>query len=323
MGKFRRLAEKDRVKIELLLSLNQGVRSIARKLQVSPSTISREINKAKGAYKATEAEWFSRKRSSKRRGSKFKIQGDLELQVRKKLLLDWSPEQIVGALMKKRKGQISVASIYRFIERDHSQGGELKSHLRILRKQRKDRKSPKWRKYQGSLSNRVPISDRPRIVDRRTRLGDIERDTVFGVKNGTLILTMVDRRSRYTRLELLKEKCSELVHEATVRALKNQVVKTITNDNGTEFARHRETSRALKAPVYFSKAYAAWERGTNENTNGLLRQYLPRRKDIGNLSRKQIRYLENKLNHRPRKCLHFKTPYEVQKQLSSTAKVLR
>jgi len=226
-------------------------------------------------------------------------------------------------MRQKGRPEVSVASIYRFIERDHANGGYLKSHLRVLRRQRKDRKKPKWRKYQGSLQDRTPISERPRVVERRERLGDIERDTVFGAKNGSLVLTMVDRRSRLTRIAWIEKKCSRLIHQATVRTLRGQIVRTITNDNGTEFARHLETAKALKAPVYFSKAYAAWERGTNENTNGLLRQYLPRRQAIGPLTRKQIRALEDKLNHRPRKCLNFETPHEVHRRLSLAARVLR
>ena len=310
------LTVKDRAKIEVLLKLGYSRRKIASELSVAPSTISRELRKTGSNYESSNAHALARIRLAKRRARKFKIQGSLATKIRTKLLLDWSPEQIVGEMKHNEVKQISVASIYRFIERDQIDGGRLKDHLRILRRQRKDRKCPKWRKYQGSMRDRTSINERPKLVEKRTRLGDIERDTVFGVKNGPLLLTMVDRCSRYTYVAWVEKKCSHLIHLATVRKLKNQVVRTITNDNGTEFARHKETAKALQADIYFSKAYAAWERGTNENTNGLLRQYFPRKRDIGRLTPKQEREIEKKLNSRPRKCLNFRTPRDVHMELS-------
>ena len=311
---YRRLATKDRCQIEVLRRNGFGIRKIARELGFSPSAISREVSKFSAHYSADISTAEAKKRIRSRRCEKFKISGRLEKRICAALLEDWSSEQIVGKLLKKSKKKISIHTIYRYIARDKARGGSLTEHLRILRKQRKDRKQVDWRPFTGAICDKTPMTERPKIVDKRIRFGDIERDTVFGSHNGPLLLTMVDRKSRYLRIAWLPKKCSELIHHATVEALKDQGVRTITNDNGTEFAKHARTAKALNAKIYFSRAYASWERGTNENTNGLLRQYVPRKKDIGYMSADQVRALERKLNTRPRKCLGFKTPHEIQKQ---------
>lgn len=317
MVTYRRLAPRDRCKIEVLKKSGFGVRKIAAVLNVSPSTISRELLKAKGPYSADQAMNATTTRSKSRYRTQSKIKGSLETLIREKLLTDWSPEQISGWLKKETKHAVSFKVIYKYIEQDKAIGGTLTKHLRILRKQRKDRKKAKWQPFIEGVQGRTFLRERPKIVEKRERLGDIERDTVFGKRNGVLLLTMVDRTSRYVYIECVPRKCSKLIHQATVRALKNEKIKTITNDNGTEFARHRETSRALNAPIYFSRAYASWERGTNENTNGLIRQYLPRKKDMGFLTPKSVRELAKKLNTRPRKCLGYRTPEEVRRELRS------
>lgn len=309
---YRRLSAKDRSQIEVLKRRHFGVREIARELGFSASAISREIKSAKGAYDAEVAQASAESRIQGRRKSKFRIQGKLKVRIDRLLTKDWSPEQIIHQLERRSGIQISIHTIYRYIDRDRKAGGKLTQHLRILRRQRKDRKQPKWRPFIEGINSKVPISKRPKIVEKRQRLGDIERDTVFGTHNGPLLLTLVDRRSRYLWIAWLPKKCSDLVHEATVKSLRGYPVRTITNDNGTEFAKHAKTAKALKAKVYFSRAYASWERGTNENTNGLLRQYFPRKKDIGYLSPAQVRAVQRKLNSRPRKCLGFKTPSEIQ-----------
>lgn len=308
---YRRLTAKDRCQIEVLVRNGFGVRRIARELGVSPSSISRELTRNSKKYAAEVAGAKAKKRISSRHLGKFKIRGDLKRSIREKLLQDWSPDQIAEDLSRRKKAKVSAKSIYRYIARDKLKSGSLTSHLRILRKQRKDRTSPKWRPAVVRIYNRKPIQERPKIVNKRSRLGDIERDTVFGVHNGPLLLTMVDRKSRYTRIAWIPKKCSELVHQATVEALKGTGVKTITNDNGPEFAKHEKTSKELNAQIYFSRAYASWERGTNENTNGLLRQYFPRKQDIGQLTKRQVTAIENKLNDRPRKCLGYLTPREI------------
>lgn len=212
---------------------------------------------------------------------------------------------------------LSKQSIYRHIERERRKGNRLVKHLRLLRRERQDRKRATWLAPSERLTRRTWIDQRPKVVEKRCRLGDFERDTVFGKLNGPLLLTLIDRRSRYAKLEWLPKKCSTLIHAATVRALKNEVVRTITNDNGTEFVKHELTAKELNTKIYFSRAYRAWERGTNENFNGLLRQYYPRYNCVGHPTRAQLKKVERELNNRPRKVLGWKTPAEVHKKLRS------
>jgi len=273
-------------------------------------------------YRAQVAQDITSYRDTKRHWKKTKIKDNVEAYVRDKLLHDWSPEQISGRMrLDQRKDRVSYPTIYRYLERDKAKGGELWKHLRVLRKQRKDRKKPHW-KPTVYMPERVFIKDRPKIVDQRKRLGDYERDLLLGKINGGLCLTIVDRTSRLLKLAWLPMKCSELVHQATVSCLKDEPVKTITNDNGPEFARHYDTAYDLKASVYFSRPYRSCERGTNENMNGLIRQYLPRRKPIPTLGPEEICYIERLLNTRPRKCLGYKTPLEVHTQLKSSGVAL-
>lgn len=311
MNGYQRLTPKHRYQIELLKGKGVKNADIARDLGVSRSTITRELKFCFRNYRADEAIKRARKNALRRSDANRKITGRVKEHVDFLVLNDWSPEQAENTIKKETKTFISLRTIYRYIERDKLEGGKLKSHLRILRKQRKDRKKPKYRSYQGLVRNREPIANRPEIVERRTRIGDYERDTVLGKRGGAALLTIVDRKTRYVHLAILPRNGAEFAHQATVRLLKKQKVETVTNDNGTEFAFHMRTAEELKAPIYFSRSYRAWERGTNENTNGLLRQYFPKQKAIPRLTESELLKIQNKLNRRPRKCLGFKTPYEL------------
>lgn len=315
---YHRITPADRYRIEAGLQSGFSIRAIAKKLKRSPSTISREVHAeaSRGSYLAERANRGSTKRKQMRK-RKYKLKGWLKRSVVRKILADWSPEQISVWLDRR----VSKQTIYRFIERERKLGNNLMKHLRILRKERHDRKRATWVPPSERLTRRTWIDKRPKIVEKRTRLGDFERDTVFGKLNGPLLLTLVDRTSRYAKLEWVEKKCSKLIHKATVRALRNEVVRTITNDNGTEFIKHEQTAAALNAKVYFSKSYRSWERGTNENFNGLLRQYFPRKRCIGKPSRSELKRIERLLNTRPKKVLGWKTPLQVHRHLRS--KVLR
>lgn len=308
---YQRLTLKERYQIQTYLDSCLSLRGIARKLKVSPSTISNEIAKCGIIYDAEVAQEITSQRNLSRRFGRYKIKGRLKVVIKQKLSMKWSPEQISGRLKFEGRDAISHQSIYRYIERDKSAGGRIFKHLRILRKQRKDRKSINWQPFYDSRQERTHISKRPKIVEKRRRLGDWERDLVFGKVNETLLLTMTDRVSRLNRLELIRKKCSKLVHKGTLKGLKFERVKSITNDNGKEFAMHKETSVKLKAPCYFARPYRSWERGTNENANGLLRQYFPRKTSMKGLTAKQVKQVERQLNNRPRKILGYKTPFEV------------
>lgn len=316
---YRRLAPRDRYQISAYLQSGQSVREIAFRLGVAPSTISRELRKASTSYDPDAAEEITKLRRASRYRNRMKIRGELREIVETKLREDWSPEQIAGRLKLESKTSISHQTIYRFIAQNSNLG--LRAHLRILRKQRKDRKKEGWKPHPEPLRERLLIEERPKIVDLRNRIGDFERDTVLGKLGGALILTIVDRTSRLVRLALIEKKSSYLIHQATVDLLQNDVVHTITNDNSTEFVHHQRTSVELGAKIYFSRAYRSWERGTNENTNGLLRQYFPRKCAIKADDSLRVRAIEQRLNSRPRKCLGFKTPLEV--HLAASQAVLR
>ena len=312
MGTYRQLDLKERGQIEILRKEGKGIREIARLLGRSGSTISWELKKQRKDYCAESAQKETWRKRHQPRILQRVITGAIEQTIRDYLVKDWSPEQIVGRLGKEGFRNLpSFQSIYRFIERDDRDGGKLKKHLRILRKQGKHRTRPKYVTVNRRLTPRLTIEERPKIVEKRSRLGDYERDTVLGKRNGILLLTLVDRTSRRVRIASVSKLCSNEVHEATCRLLEHELVHTITNDNGTEFQRFKETQKALSVAIYFAKAYHAWERGTNENTNGLIRQYFPRKKPIPNLRDDEIQAIENHLNNRPRKCLDYKTPNEI------------
>lgn len=322
MEKVRRLTLSERYQIQALLASNRPIREISRLISRSASTISREIVKGVSkdrVYDALVAEGVTRLLRASPRAAKRKLCGCLEKHVRKKLIGHWSPEQIANRLRqdRRRKRFVSHMTIYRYLERDKANSGKLWKNLRILRKQRKNRKSPKWRRAESSIPNRKMIDERPKVVEKRNRLGDVERDSVLGRRGGSIILTVVDRTSRLVKLAWVERKTAELVHKATVECLRGHSVRTITNDNGTEFAHHEKTAKKLGAKIYFNRSFRSWERGTNENLNGLLRQYFPKKKPIGNPTKQQIKQIEWMLNSRPRKCLGYRTPYEVHKQLRS------
>lgn len=316
---YRRLTREERYQIAALRKTAQTLNDIGRVLGRPASTISREIRANAGwmGYDGQTAHLNSRnRRKNCRCGPEPKIAGDNERQVREHLESHWSPEQISGRLKTERGIKISCSSIYRFIYKDAEQGGDLWRCLRTQRRKRKTQKRSILAANFKKLNEVRPIRDRPKIVDEKKRLGDLERDLIWDRRLGSAILTINDRATRRVRIAWIPSKSSEIVHRKTLELLRDYPqIKTITNDHGTEFAKHRETERALGAKVYFSNKGCAWERGANENTNGLLRQYFPRQMDFGQIRPSQLRAAENLLNNRPRKCLGYRTPNEVHEQL--------
>ena len=316
MGKYHRLTQGERYQIEALLVSGKGVRFIARQLGRSPGSISREIQRnilpGRIHYKAKIAQGRSRKRRVSV-GPPLKMQGALRELVLEKLLLDWSPEQIAGRLLKNESICISQETIYQFIYNDRKLGGDLWKHLRRRRRWRRSRASHRRFQNLGKRTRRTWIEDRPKEVEKRARLGDFERDTVEGKRGRSLLLTIVDRKSKLTKICWLEKKNARLAHRATVAALKNLKVNTITNDNGPEFELHGATASELGTKIYFSRPYCSWQRGTNENTNGLIRQYFPKKTDP---CPRKVKAVEQLLNNRPRKTLGFKTPLEVHRKYS-------
>lgn len=223
----------------------------------------------------------------------------------------WSPEQIEGRLAKEESLSISYETIYRFLKEEKDAGGSLFKLLRHSRRKRRKRYGSEDRR--GRIRNQVSIDERPAIVDRRGRTGDWEIDTIVGHQGSGYVVSIVERRSGFTVLGKVTTKHAEGVSAKTIDLLKpwKQWVRTITADNGKEFADHAAISAGLQAAVYFAHPYHSWERGCNENANGLVRQYLPKRRSFRDLTDQECQMIMSRLNHRPRKRLGWETPAEV------------
>jgi IS30 family transposase len=231
--------------------------------------------------------------------------------VEAKIREDWSPEQISGWLLGEHSRILSHERIYQHIWSNKRKGGDLYKHLR--RQGKKYQKRSNGKTSRGQIKNRVSIDERPAIVDSKARVGDWEIDTVIGKGHQGVLVTLVERKTLYTLAGQVDSKHAEPVTIATINLLKpfEGCVHTITADNGKEFAWHEEIAKQLKTKVYFAHPYHSWERGVNENTNGLLRQYFPKDTNLKNVTQKEVDAAVYKLNNRPRKTLGFKTPAEM------------
>jgi len=278
---------------------------------VHKSTISRELRRNVGerGYRPKQANEKALERRVQST-SKKRISAETWKGVEEKVRQDWRPEQISGWLKKHQEIGISPEWIYQHILVDQQTGGDLHIHLRQHGKRRK-----RYGQYdrRGTLPNRVSIEERPPLVEQRARLGDWEVDTLVGKGHRGALVSLVERKSRYTLLQPVTQRLANLVADATISLLLPFVdlVYTLTGDNGKEFAEHARIAETLKANFYFAHPYSAWERGTNENTNGLVRQYFPKKTDFSKVVQSETNIVVDKLNHRPRKCLDFKSPFEV------------
>ena len=311
MRTYKQLTSGQRYQISALTKIGYGPTEIAKELEVHKSTISRELarNRGERGYRPKQADEKARDRREQVRPKK-RITAETWEIVEEKVRQDWSPEQISGWLKKNQAVQISHEWIYQHILADKQADGKLYTHLRQHGKRRK-----RYGMYdrRGNLPNRVSIEERPELVEQRERLGDWEIDTLVGKGHRGALVSLVERKSRYTLLQPVLQRLANLVAEATISLLHPfaDLVHTITADNGKEFAEHVRIAETLKANFYFAHPYSAWERGTNENTNGLVRQYFPKKTDFSTLALADAKAVVEKLNHRPRKCLDFKTPFEV------------
>lgn len=288
-----------------------SMRRMAKQLGFDISSISREIkrNSGKRGYRLNQADIRAIERRKAASTRAYKMSTALIMRIQEKIKIDWSPEQISGRF-KKEGISISHESIYRMIWADKKAGGELYKHLRHHGKYHKRSSGKAGR---GCIPGRVDISERPKIVECKSRIGDWEGDTIIGARNQGTILSLVDRCSKFTQLKSLERKTSSLVFKATVEKMRllPHPVHTMTFDNGKEFAQHGNIAMALNTLCYFATPYHAWERGLNEHTNGLVRQYLPKSTDLSNITDELLERIEELLNHRPRKALGYKTPFEV------------
>ncbi|MBA3661961.1 MAG: IS30 family transposase [Gammaproteobacteria bacterium] len=295
---------------------------IAKEVGVYKSTISREFRRnltyvrtsiGYWAYKPDYAQGYADARRKAKRHY-YKFTKEVEEFVRTKLLEDWSPEQISGYAKRWELFSISHERIYQFIMEDKQKGGELYKHLR--------HKNKKYRKRYGSVArygaikNRKMIDERPKIVGEKKRIGDWKIDTIIGKNQKQAVLSIVERVSKFTLLRKLKQKTSEMTKAAITDALAEykKYVHTITSDNGCEFAKHEEVSMELNADFFFAHPYSSWERGLNENTNGLIRQYLKKGSEFTKVTNQDLAIIEDKLNNRPRKTLNYKSPNEIFKR---------
>lgn len=314
MPYYQHLTVGERYQIFILLKAGFSHQAIALQLNRHRSTIHRELTRnlvldyRVTGYSPSRAHNLANYR--RRIKPHFKISAETWAAVILALQQRWSPEQICYRRNLAGLSAISPESIYQRIWQDKRQGGTL---WQCLRHRLRRGKRGRLNKSRGLIIGRVGIEYRPAIVETRSRVGDWEADTVFGRQSQAPLLTLVDRRSRYCVIAALKSKHAVHVGERMVGALAklHTPVHTITSDNGKEFAQHVKVSLALNAGFYFARPYASWERGTNENTNGLLRQFFPKQHDFSSITEEDITNAMNLLNNRPRKCLGWLTPNEV------------
>jgi len=301
---YKQLTCIQRYQIYALLKTGQNQATVAKVLNVHRSTISRELRRNTGqrGYRPAQAHSSAIKRHYKHKPNI--TQADWAI-VEAKLREELSPEQVSNWVKEHNNIEISPEWIYQYIWEDKKSKGMLYTHLR---RKKKYRKRSGNRDNRGKIPNRIGIEERPEIVDRRERIGDWEADTIIGKGKKGAIVTLVDRKSRFLRMGLVERRTKDAVAEMIITLLNDLPVHTITCDNGKEFAGHEEVAKALGAMVYFAHPYSSWERGTNENTNGLIRQYIPKNTDFSKLTNADIQFAENRLNTRPRKCLSFTPP---------------
>ena len=301
-----------RCQIYALKSMGQSLCKIALAVGRDKSTISREISRNTGGrgYRFKQADEKAKARRSNASKAPKKLTGEMQSTIREKLLEDWSPEQISGRLKLEGKA-ISHETIYQFVWHDKRSGGKLYKHLRHRGKRYNKRSTGK--SGRGCIPDRIDITARPAIVETKSRIGDWEGDTIIGAKHKGAIVSYVERHSKFTLLKKIDRKMADLVTQATVDKMADlpHPVRTITYDNGKEFAAHKDIASALNTSCYFATPYHSWERGLNEHTNGLVRQYLPKSIDFTGVSDDEIQAIEYRLNNRPRKVLQYKTPFEV------------
>lgn len=303
------LSSSQRYKIEALNSLKYGVSDISERTGILKCTVSRELsrNSKNGRYDACRADKMSRARCQ--RGA-HKLKGELLLEVNKMLGKQQSPEQISGRLVQQGMAGVSHETIYQHVYRDKKAGGTLYENLRFGHKKRRKRLGK--RDKRGVVPNKTMISERPVEVETKERFGDWEGDTIIGGNHQGVIVTLVERKSKHSLMGKAENKSAAAVEKVVVSLLKNTPLpkKTITFDNGTEFANHQKIADALGVQVYFANPYHSWERGVNENTNGLIRQFIPKKQNLKELDEKFVSSVQENLNNRPRKSLGFLTPIE-------------
>ena len=319
---YYHLSSEERYVISYLVLEDLSLREIGRRIGRHHSTISREIKRNRPTYADDAVYWYDAaqqyadQRKAKARHWRKKSNQQLVHYVQSKLIDEWSPQQIAGRLITdypdNQQMRISHEAVYQWIYADAVNGGSLYSHLRRCHKKR--RKQCRYGSLRGLIPGRVGICQRPKVVDQRTRFGDWEGDTLEGTKGSGAIATHVERKSRYLVAAKLSDKAADTMTTASASAFDHipmHMRKTLTVDNGKEFAQFKQLEKMTGFCIYFADPYSAWQRGCNENTNGLIRQYLPKGTNFKNITNNDLAIIVKKLNHRPRKCLNYQTPNEA------------
>ena len=304
--KYKHLSQAERYQIYALMKAGHDQTQIAKLLDRHKSTISRELIRNTGSrgYRPKQACEFSAERAQNSRNAPT-VEPWVREEACSLVRMQWSPEQIAARL------PISHETLNQHVYSDKAQGGVLWKNLRCQKQKRK--RYAGGRDRRGQIPHRRPLSDRPVHIELRKQVGHWECDTVIGANHKGAIVTMVERKSGFSVIVKVSQKTSELVSRAIIEGLRPYMVRviTLTYDNGKEFAGHIQIDQALNSTSYFARPFASWERGSNENFNGLLRQYVPKKRSLNTVTEDEITMIQNRLNNRPRKRLGFKTPAEV------------
>ena len=312
------LTVEQRYTISSMLKTGYSRSAIAKTINKDRSVISRELGRnsdaRSGEYRSDLAQRKTTSRhKAKRKGLRLtdEVKANIDTLIRD----DYSPEQVVGTLIKKGKDYVSHERIYQYIWRDKKRNGSL--HLHLRHQGRKYRKRGNQKDRLGIIKDRVSIEERPEIVEKRERFGDLEVDLIIGKNHHQAMLTINDRASGILKMRKVPSKESKVISKAIIDELEDwsPYIKTITADNGKEFADHKYVAEQLSINYYFARPYHSWERGSNENLNGLVRQYFKKSSDFDQITNEQVKAVERKLNQRPRKRHKYENPIFVMDKL--------
>lgn len=317
MGKrnYSQLTRDQRIELSALHKAGHSKQYISNALCVNRSTVYRELARnstQRGSYDAYQANQKAEIRKERFAKNRKLDQIKIKIITEKLVKQQWSPEQIKGYCDRKNIPMVSHERIYQFIYQDKSSGGKLYEHLRGSNKKYKKRYG-KHKNRKVIIKNKISIDQRPSLVNNKERVGDWEIDTIVGKNNRGAILTIVERKSSFILIKKLKGKNADDLARETIRLLApyKDLVHSITSDNGTEFAKHELIAKKLEADFYFAHPYSSWERGLNEYSNKLIRQYIPKKSDFDYIENNHILRITDLLNNRPRKLLDFRKPVEV------------
>lgn len=310
---YSQLTDSERNQLYALRKAKIPMTDISKQLSRSRTTLYNELARNTGGrgYRPRQAQQFAEQRRVEK-VQPLKMIPEVIAYIKAKLRLQWSPEQIANVMKTDPDTPglaVSHETIYRYIWDDKRTDGTLYTELRHGQKKYRKRRGSK--DLRGKIRNRVDIDQRPAVVETRRRLGDWEADLVCGASASGYLVTLLERVSRRVLIGYTKTRFADKVTAEILRLFKNEIVETITFDNGKEFAGHEQITTELDCECYFAKPYHSWERGANENTNGLIRQYFPKKMSFAKITADQIAFVQHRLNTRPRKCLDYKPPDTV------------